>query len=95
MRYIPHILAFFFFAALGLSIAGVLPFLAVARGLGAMICLIVCLLVIEAAVLKRAVKPPVEMQFRYVTAIAQELLRKGDVCTVDVKHRIVTRATTS
>ena len=90
MRYLPHAAAFVFFALLGLSMAGVFPFLMFARAIGAMICLLICLLIAEAAVLKRAVKPPAEK--RYITAVAQSLLRKGDIVTVDTLHRTVERA---
>lgn len=93
MRYLPHAAAFTFFALLGLSMAGVFPFLMFARAIGAMICLVVCLLIAEAAVMKRAVRPaakPVEK--RYITAVTQSLLRKGDVVTVDTLHRTVERA---
>jgi hypothetical protein len=93
MKYLPHTAAFTFFALLGLSMAGVFPFVMFARAIGAMICLVVCVLIAEAAVLTRAVKPPAEK--RYVTAVAQTMLRKGEICTVDVLHRTIERVTVS
>ncbi len=92
MRYFPHALSFTFFFLTGLAFAGAFSFVALIKWMGASLCFAICLLVIEAAVMKRAVKPPVEMEFRYVTAVAQTLLRKGDVCTVDIRDRTIERA---
>lgn len=92
MKYVPHATAFTFFALLGLSIAGIFPFLMFVRAIGAMICLAVCILIAEKAATKKTAKPPVDMKWRYITAVAQSALKKGDVCTVDALYRTIERA---
>lgn len=88
MRYFPYVASFAFFLFLGLAIGGVFPFLWFFRAVGVMACAIVCLLVVEAALMKPKPAPP----SRHMTAVALTLLRKGDVCIVDTVERTIERA---
>lgn len=87
MKYIPHLTAFTFFACIGLAIAGVLPWMGVLKGVGAVVCGVLCLLVLEAAFLTSRIKPS-----RYVTAVAKTMLHEGTVCLVDLRDRTIEKA---
>lgn len=92
MKYTPHILVFSAFLFLGFAIAGVIPFLLWLRTIGALACLFICLLVVEALTVKHHIKAAaVDAMPRYLTVVVQDLLRGGDVATVDTHNRTVTR----
>lgn len=92
-RYLPHAFIFALFLILGFTIVGLIPMVTFLRSVGLTICLIVCFLVAEAAAGKK--QAPKVATNRYVTVSAQALIRKGDLCTVDLLNRTVERAPTA
>lgn len=93
MKYLPHGVTIAFLAVTALAILGVVPYMALLRGIGVMVCAVLILLVVEAAAMSREIRRRVpHTPSDTVTVIATGLMREGDVCSVDLKARTVERA---
>lgn len=93
MKYLPHGITIVFLVMAALAILGVVPYMALLRGVGIVVCAVLILLVVEAAAMSREIRRRAShTPSDTVTVIATGLIREGDVCSVDLKVRTVERA---